>query len=156
MTDYQIWTLVMKGIGIALTIGGLGFAGYQLLNAAKAYENSNLMTVVTLEAQLAGARYRVAEVMDRIASIDKNNTEDIKLAKLFYDEAVEQYLNVADRICSCFVRGFVKEEIFRKDFRPWVEETTVKFQDKLGPGTRHANIVKVKEAWADDKSAREK
>jgi len=77
----------------------------------------------------------------------------LKFAQLRYDERKEQYLNAADRLCACIVRGEVDENQYRQDYRPWIGEIVKQHADKLGPDTRHRNIMKIHNAWSEDKSA---
>lgn len=129
--------------------------------AAQANKNANLVTVLTMENSLWSARLRVAEAATQQMDAARRHKEEdsetsdqlLKNAQLVYDEAKEQYLNVLDRLCACIVRGFVDEEVYRRDYRELIAETIRDHAPAFQVGTRHYNVVTVHEAWRDDRSA---
>ncbi len=154
--------LLVGGTGLGLVFGQLREMKNSLRVGVEANKTSNLMAVLALEEGLARSRAELSDAAREAALIADEESEaadettGLKLAKLRYDEKKEQYLNAADRLCACIIRGYVDEETYRQDYRPAIAEIVSQHRDRLGPDTRHRNILKVNDAWAQDKSAREK
>lgn len=168
MSPYEIAQVIIASLMVVLAVIGaglglrqLGVANRQLTELAdagrhsiRANQNANIMAVVALEAAVADARERVASAATRVAGL-ATSTEPtmVELVGALYDEAVEQYLNATDRLCSCIIRGVVDECVYRRDYQAWVAEIVKKHEKHLGAATRHANILRVHEAWRDDRKA---
>jgi hypothetical protein len=151
MSAFEIVSVVIAGIGLL-------FAGYQLrqvavshLAVAEANRTASLMAVLSIEDSLAGARARFAQISGEVSS--ELSPEAAERHQALLDEAKEQYLNVADRLCACIRRGLIDEATHRQDYRFWVNEVVENYSQDLGPATRHPNILRVHEAWREDKSA---
>ena len=163
MDTFQIWTLIIMGTGVVVALVGvlvaycrLGEMAKSSRESAKSNKISSLMAVLELEHAVAAARFRVVEATIRIGELGKTpDKKAVEFAELLYNEASEQYLNAADRLCSCIIRGFVDEDVYRRDYRLWIAELVKKYKNDLGPDTRHSNVLKVHQAWSDDKPARE-
>jgi hypothetical protein len=158
--EYAAWAgVVVTAIGLGLVVVQLRRGAKELELSGEANKNSNLMAVLALESSLSDARSKLAEVASQMALIaneskDNEGEEPVALTivRLHYNERVEQYLNSADRLCACIIRGYVCETQYRQDYRPWISEIVKKHVDRLGPDTRHRNILKVNEAWSEDRN----
>lgn len=153
--------LVVTGIALVVAIGQLRAASGQLQAiatasqlSARANQNSNILAVIALESSIADARYHYTESVARLASLPTPpDPKALEFATAIYEAAGEQYLNAADRLCACIIRGQVDEVVYRRDYRPWIAEIVKGFAKEFGAGTRHQNILTVHRAWSDDKSA---
>jgi hypothetical protein len=118
--------------------------------AAEAATLSAAMAVVALEQAVVAARRALTEIINRV-NVDPATPggEELLAAEL------ELYLNQLDRLCSYIRRGHIDEKIYREDYRLLLVETVRDYKVSFGPDTRHHNIVKVHDAWRDNKSARD-
>lgn len=166
MSEYEKYSLVISCVSAVIALGALFYAGFQLrglkeqtersaeanLLSAESNNFAALMAVLELENSVASARVRVSEGAARLSSVDRDaDPKAFEFATLIYQEAVEQYLNATDRLCSCIIRGFVDEETYRKDYRFWFAEIVKAYASSFGADTRHPNILKVHQAWQDDR-----
>lgn len=152
MTGFEIGTLIIATVSLV-------FAGIELhrvagANRAVAESNriANHMAVLQLEDSLMAARIRWSDIAHDVLK-HASDPEALTNLALRKAEAGEQYLNVADRLCASIRRGLIDEESHRQDYRDWVAEVVKEFEGKLGPATRHPNILAVHNAWKQDKSA---
>jgi uncharacterized phage infection (PIP) family protein YhgE len=120
--------------------------------AAEAAKLSAAMAVVTLEQAIVAARRELSAVANHIQEQAPMITtaDELRLAN-----ELELYLNQLDRLCSYIRRGHIDEKIYREDYRLTLVETVRDYRSNFGPDTRHHNIVKVHDAWRDNKSARD-
>lgn len=160
MTNYELASTVIAGlqaltalVGLVLVVGQLQKLAEQNKIAADAASLSAAMAVVQLEQAVATSRDQLAafaaEMHER-----KDDQGFMDAAVLRLPELIEQYLNNADRLCSYLIRGYIDEENYREDFRTWLAEMIRDYKDRFGPDSRHRNILRVHQAWADGKKAR--
>jgi hypothetical protein len=167
MTPFEtsnVWLFLAQD---AIAAAGLFAVFWQLRGVRKqvelgvtANQTSNLMAVLAIEEGVARSRAELSDASYQIGLLQNQpetaESESLRFAELRLEEKIEQYLNSWDRLCACIIRGNVDEETYRQDYRPGLAEIVSQHKDKLGPDTRHHNILKVHQSWAQDKSAREK
>lgn len=142
--------------GAIIAAFGLFFIHKQIKEAVRSNRMSSLMAVLSLEESIAKARLDLSTMAaDRAkAALDLSKTPDeLKVINQFYEERIEQYLNVTDRLCTCIRRKYVDEDQYRRDYRKWIDEVVSKHKDRFGVDTRHHNIRHVHEKWSQDQSA---
>jgi hypothetical protein len=167
MTSFESWSVALflaqdliAAVGLFALFWQLRGATEQIKLGVTANQTSNLMAVLAIEegvarsrAELSDASYQIGLMQDEPGAME---SEALRFARLRLDEKIEQYLNSWDRLCACIIRGNVDEQTYRQDYRPGLAEIVTQYRDKLGPDTRHHNILRVHQAWAQDKSAKEK
>lgn len=148
----ELW---IQGAGVVVAAAGLYYLARQVKKAADANRTSNVMLILTLEQTVSANREKLATAAVKMkdAADRKSPDAEIETARLAYEERIEEYLNSVDRLCACIVRKYVDEEEYRKDYRNGIMDIVKQHKNKLGPDTRHRNILKVHAAWSEDKSA---
>ena len=131
-------------------------AGIQLSKMNKTINDSNLMSIFEVEFELNRRKERMADLrkdsIDFAQSMDRNNeNQKHALAVLDgrYREAIENYLNVFDRLCYFILKQKLNEEDFRTEYRTMLSETIREFEDRFGASTIYRNMLKLNEKWAD-------
>lgn len=177
MTSEQIMAvieLIIQGITAIAAIWALIYAGHQVKLAAKQLHDvadatrssaesarmANLMAVIQLEENLQAARHRMVEACEQMVQLSRDqaagktlSADEFTYAKNKGDQAVEQYLNVGERLCACLVRGLVSESVYRRDVKNWVDEAVNRFPQFFTAGTRYPNILRCHTQWKEEKSA---
>jgi len=161
MTEFEQLSVIADFGLLLASIAAVIIAGIKLgsissssKTSARANQNANIMAVLSLEKSLADARYNIVKATHRVSELDdSSDSKALEFAELLFNEAKEQYLNVADRLSACIIRGQVDEDVYRRDYRSWVNDIMSSYPEELGANTRHPNIVKVYQAWNDDISA---
>jgi len=97
--------------------------------------------------RLADMRRHIDEKLN-VKNLNKNVTkDDIKISNGFVQEALEDYLNIFDRL-SYFIRvGKFNENDFRTEYRDMLNDTISANEAKFRPGTRYLNMLKLNERW---------
>ena len=154
MTHAEMAIIAVTAIGSLGTAAGALLVWRQLTAMVAEQRISALMAVLTLEESISRARGELSDAAAeaaRIANDQSMNDVSLKIAKARYEEKTEQYLNTMDRLCACIVRGLVDEETYRQDYRPGLAEIVKQHAQRFGPDTRHRNILKVHQAWSEDR-----
>ncbi|HEX5753712.1 MAG TPA: hypothetical protein VFZ09_46410 [Archangium sp.] len=168
MTTEEIG-LYIQAVSAFSAVGALVFTGLQLKGVAdsartgaEASRISSLMAVLQLEEGIRSARRRWAEaagqamkIANAVKSANPPSDDEINGAKALLAESAEEYLNTMDRLCACIVRGLVNEDVYRRDFRNWIDETVREFPDDFRAGTRYFHVLRCHNQWKDEKSAKD-
>jgi len=134
------------------------FGIYQVHGLRKALDQSNLMANFEIEFELNRRKGRVADIrtrnLENLASIkgDKPNEHEkrnIEILDGLFEEALEDYLNVFDRLSSFILKKCLKEEDFRIEYRDMLFYTIKEESEKFQTGTRYRNMVKLYDKWKD-------
>jgi len=149
-----MWAAIATGAGVLVNLVGVFVFYRQLARMAEANRLSNAMAVVSLEEMLRAARKDLATVSLSIVANENTPGHDFAHDKLVMEERIEQYLNVADRLCSYIRRGYIDEATYRQDYRQFIAEIVKQYTNYFGADTRHPNILYVHRAWSEDRSAR--
>jgi hypothetical protein len=163
MTTYELWNLIITGLGFAGTVLAVLVAYGQLKRmaqsvdiAVKANAISTVNTVLSIEQMIFENRVRLSEasiaVSEMNARADRGDhivPADVEIATLRFNEARESYLNAFDRLCACLLRGSIPEDDYRKDYRGGLTELVQQHRELLGVDTRFRNIIKLYDKWAD-------
>ncbi|HBJ1651614.1 hypothetical protein [Clostridium botulinum] len=131
---------------------------YQLYGLRKSINQSNLMAIFEVEFELNKRKVRMADIRTKnqelLASIDLSNItqkekEDIKIRDGLFEEALEDYLNVFDRLSYFIIKKFFREEDFRIEYRDMLFETIKENSEKFQIGTQYRNMVKLHDKWKE-------
>lgn len=134
------------------------FGIYQVYSLKKSFDQSNLMAIFEIEFELNQRKARVADIRmknyEKINSIKKDEIsehekENIKIMDGFYEEALEDYLNVFDRLAYFILNKNLREEDFRIEYRDMLFETIEEEKERFQTGTKYRNMVKLYEKWKE-------
>ena len=159
MTLYEKCNLALYGLSALVALGMLGVALHQLRElvrqvkaAVVANSIARLNALLSLEEAIAERRLRLSEAGISLAEIAKSGgatRDDVTVAQLRLDEAIQMYLNALDRLCFCLLRGLLEEEELRAEYREVINAAVKDFAGKFNTGTEYRNVKKVYEKWAD-------
>lgn len=124
----------------------------QVEQGSEANKLQHLLALLALEERLMDHRCRFSAAGVRLAELGANGPADpatFQAAKLQFDETKQVYLNVLDRFCSCILRGWLREEDLRVDYREYVATIIRDLEADFRPGTIYRNIVRLHERWAE-------
>lgn len=155
-----LWTDVITTIATCLTalatIGMAIVAGFQLSKMNRTINDSNLMSIFEVEFELNRRKERMADLRkdstDFAKSMDEEDEEqkeELRRLDGRYQEAIENYLNIFDRLCYFILKNKLNEDDFRTEYRDMLSSTIREFEDKFGAGTIYRNMVRLNGKWAD-------
>lgn len=134
-------------------------AGIQLSKMSKSLNDSNLMSNFEIEFELNRRKERVADLRKENQDfIDENGSDNLtqeqrerfKVLHGRYDEALENYLNVFDRLCYFILKNKLTEEDFRTEYRDMLRDTIKGYKEKFGEESPYRNMKKLHNKWADE------
>ncbi|NFI55069.1 hypothetical protein FDA48_01520 [Clostridium botulinum] len=134
------------------------FGIYQLYSLRKSLEQSNLMAIFEIEFELNRRKVRVADIRTRnlekitCSEVDKLSEQEkhnIKIMDDLFEEALEDYLNIFDRLAYFILNKNLREEDFRLEYRDMLFETITEENKRFQTGTKYRNMVKLYEKWKD-------
>jgi hypothetical protein len=64
------------------------------------------------------------------------------------DGYVENWLNAADRLAFCILKGYLEERDWASEYRPYFANLVRKHRDQFGPDTIYTNIKDLHDRWA--------
>jgi hypothetical protein len=154
MSTAEMLIVIVTALGSLGTAGGAFLVWGQLKTMVEQSRLAALMAVLTLEESIARARSEMSAAATEAGKLASDKMADIRLVELAnarYDEKIEQYLNATDRLCACLVRKLVDEATYRQDYRQGLVDIVSHHAKRFGADTRHRNILKVHQAWSEDK-----
>lgn len=134
------------------------FGIYQVYSLKKTLNQSNLMAIFEIEFELNRRKVRVADVRTRnhekLASIEaekpsEKEKKSIEIMNGFFEEALEDYLNIFDRLAYFILNKNLREEDFRIEYRDMLFETIKEENERFQIGTKYRNMVKLYEKWKE-------
>lgn len=75
---------------------------------------------------------------------------EIDACTMEMDGAIQNYLNSLDRLCASIIRGILREDHAKQDYRDLINSAVVVYAKELEPVTGHYhNILKIRDRWRD-------
>lgn len=138
------------------TVAMAFIAWIQLSRMNKTINDSSLMSNFEIEFELNKRKEKLAEIRIEnekyiAAHMNKEDSEEVKSAvqimKDRYDEYLENYLNIFDRLCYYIRQGKLDDNDFRTEYREMLNDTVKEFDEYFKTGTRYQNMVELDKIW---------
>lgn len=143
---------VFTAIGtIALAL----FGCIQLSKLNNSLNDSNLMSNLEIEFELNRRKEVMTErriesekyIEAQEENFDDKSKEMIKILHSHYVEALENYLNIFDRLCFFLLKRKLNDEDFRTEYREMLSNTISSNELYFRAGSRYRNMLKLNEQW---------
>ncbi len=128
-----------------LAIVAVFIAYHQLKKLNKQKDIGIVMAVLETEREMNVAK---KELDESALSIRKRNQvapgmseEETEIYKDQINIGIENLLNSIDRLAFLILKGYIPEEIWKREYRELIANTVREYEDKLGAGTYWHNIV---------------
>lgn len=131
-------------------------AWIQLSKMNKTINDSSLMSNFEIEFELNKRKEKLAEIRAEIEKYMADHTssadsEEIKSAVQImnhqYEEYLENYLNIFDRLCYYILKEKLVDDDFRTEYRERLNDEIKTFNDYFSAGTRYRNMLKLNDEW---------
>ena len=136
-----------------------GVSYCQLSKLNKSLSDSNLMANFEIEFELNRRKERLADlrkenqdfVNGRDKTGDMSEAEKAILKRMDgrYQEALENYLNIFDRLCYFIRHHKLNEEDFRIDYREILQKAIAEYEKEFKNGTKYHNMLELNKIWAE-------
>lgn len=138
-------------------------------------KDNGLKTVLYIEAELSQRRSKMSELSTKLCELPVSNEYELsqipndvlnmkfretvvskqqKLSEIYESElksAIESYLNAIDRLCYCFLNGYVLEKGRDKsEYHDLLKSTVRTHESKFKSGTKYRNIIELLNKWNDE------
>lgn len=140
------WGSIIGGLA---TLVAVGLAARQLRGLVRQIKQSNLISLMTLEIELANRKHALDEAAKevRLSSLLREDFEKCTIAYDFMQGCLENYLNVADRLAFCILNRYVREKDFKTEYRHYFRDFVTAYPEYFGPESRYDNIIKICRRW---------
>ncbi|MBS1911055.1 MAG: hypothetical protein JST22_03635 [Bacteroidetes bacterium] len=162
MSQYEVLSLIISSLGFGGAVMAIVFAQKQLVKAAKANSESEkansistLATVLQLEDIIGDRMRRIDEIRRTLGTIQGTPTKaQVDAYQADLDGAVHSYLNAMDRLCACFLRGTIPEDVYKEDYVELLPRTIETYEKYFGGvNNRYKNITDLRDCWRNQKPA---
>lgn len=75
--------------------------------------------------------------------------EILDSASLYLDECIENYLNGLDRLCFCIIKEYFDNDEMKIEYRHVINDAVKENPTYFQQASKHRNIKKIHEKWAD-------
>ena len=131
-------------------------AWIQLSRMNKTINDSSLMSNFEIEFELNKRKERLSELRTEIEKyvVDHTNnakSDEVKNAVQImndqYNELLENYLNIFDRLCYYILKDRLNDEDFRIEYREKLNDEIKAYGEYFKAGTRYRNMLKLDQEW---------
>lgn len=131
-------------------------AWIQLSKMNKTINDSSLMSNFEIEFELNNRKEKLSELRTKIEKYmlehrDNADAQEVENAVQImndqYNELLENYLNVFDRLCYYILKDRLNDEDFRTEYREKLNDEIKAFKEYFNAGTRYRNMVKLDQEW---------
>jgi hypothetical protein len=148
------WADIFVAIGtVVVAIGtiALAYIGHkQLSSLVETLRMGSLMAVLQMESEMNIRKQRVDEINGRIMEEGIRSPPNAALlAELNgqHGAAIENWLNSADRLAFCIIKGYVPAKDWKAEYRTYLNQLVVGMPQRFNAGTRFRNIVDLDNQW---------
>ena len=152
----------LTAVGTCVTAAATCVMAYvawkQLPTLNKSLNDSNLMAIFEVEFELNRRKERLEDIRKENTDFINGRKKDdfteaerkiLEKMNLRYNEALENYLNVFDRLCYFILKNKLNEEDFRTEYRDMLKNSVAEFQEKFKNNTKYRNMTKLNGIWSD-------
>lgn len=137
------------------TIALAFFGCMQLSKLNNSLIDSNLMSNLEIEFELNRRKEVMTEkridsekyIEAHDANLDDKTKEMVKILNNYYIEALENYLNIFDRLCFFLLKRKLSDEDFRTEYREMLSNTISSNEAYFRAGSKYRNMLKLNEQW---------
>lgn len=156
---YQLITLfseIAQGIGALVTAY---IACKEVPRLVKEYQNSKLMSNFEIEFELYERKARLNEIREENkqyaiqleAGHDGYSQKGLEAKDSQYNEALEDYLNVFDRLCYYILKNRLSDDDFKTQFRDALRQDIDGFSKYFSsPATPYKNMIQLHQKWSSE------
>lgn len=156
---YQMTILfseIAQGIG-ALVAAYIAWK--EVPHLVKEYQNSKLMSNFEIEFELYKRKARLNEIREENkqyaihleAGHEGYSQKGLEVKDSQYNEAVEDYLNIFDRLCYYILKKRLSDDDFKTQFRDALRQDIEGFQKQFSsPATPYKNMVQLHQKWSSE------
>lgn len=156
---YQLITLIseiIQGIGVLATAY---IAWSEVPRLVKEYQNSKLMANFEIEFELYKRKARLNEIREENkqyaihlkANHEGYSKEGFAAKDSKYNEAIEDYLNIFDRLCYYILKNRLSDDDFKTQFRDALRQDIEGFQKQFSsPATPYKNMINLHQKWSSE------
>lgn len=121
----------------------------QLGGMKKSLKAASLGNVLSLEAEMNGRKVKVEETSAKIrkAELDKSSDEFIEILGDELNGYIESWLNAADRLAFCILKGYWSERDWKTEYRDYIASLVTAHEEKFGASTAFTNILDINNKW---------
>ena len=135
---------------VAVALYAIVVAKEQLIEIRNTLRNDVLMTVLSIESELAARKAKCDETsieLERLLAQTNLNQAEVKFLSKSMELAVENWLNALERLCFCINKSYVSGKSWRAEYQKYIEEAVENNQHLFGAATRYKNIKDLYERW---------
>lgn len=139
-----IWTCV----GAVATAAAVYVAYIQLGNLNDSVRMTALGLVLQLESEMNARKEKVDESATRVRL--EAAREDSCELEIFTDAmkvCVENWINSADRLAFCILRGYLKERDWQSEYRDYFANLIQNHTEFFGPASIYTNLIDLNHKW---------
>ena len=138
------------------TVAMAFIAWIQLSRMNKTINDSSLMSNFEIEFELNKRKENLLALRTEIEKYaadhsDKIESDEVKNAVQImddqYNEFLENYLNIFDRLCYYILKDRLDDEDFRTEYRERLNDEIKAYEEYFKPGTRFRNMLKLNDEW---------
>ena len=137
-------------VATATAIVGVIVAYWQLSNLNRTLRMNALTVVLQLEAEMNARKERVDEVAAKIRKQGIKDEPNEGLVEILDEEMqgyLENWLNAADRLAYCILRGYLAERDWKAEYREYFLGLVRDHEEKFGPKSIYTNIIDLSNKW---------
>ncbi|SER54325.1 hypothetical protein SAMN04487884_10711 [Butyrivibrio fibrisolvens] len=140
----------------AAMIATAWIARVQLSKINKTINDSGLMSNFEIEFELNKRKEKLSGLRAEIEKYMSDHAENIKSEEVknaveimndHYNELLENYLNMFDRLCYYILNDRLDDEDFRTEYRERLNDEIKTYKEYFNPGTRFRNMLKLNDEW---------
>lgn len=153
MTTYETLSVVISALGFGGVIWGVFVAKGQLKKMAEAGLLSAVDTQLNLESRITENKLRLDEVAISVTELMKSNPkqQDVTVAQLKLNSAVENYLNALDRLSANILRGYIQEKEYKIDYRDVINSAVENYSEHFkGVQRKFRNVLDIYDKWKQE------
>ena len=158
MSCADFWTVLGTCVTAVATCVMAYVAWQQFPTLNKSLNDSNLMAIFEVEFELNRRKERLEDIRKENTDFVNGRKKDdfteaelkiLEKMNLRYNEALENYLNVFDRLCYFILKNKLNEEDFRTEYRDMLKKSVAEFKDYFQNNTKYRNMIKLNNIWSD-------
>ena len=144
------FSAIATAIAAAAAVAAVWVAYWQLGNLSGALRMSTLNVVLQLESEMNARKEKVDEAAKKVRMEVEANGGESTLAPILVDYmngCLETWLNSADRLAYCILKGYLKERDWRAEYRAYFAQLIQDHSTFFGPSTIYTNLLDLNNKW---------
>lgn len=111
---------------------------------------SVLSTVLQLESEMNTRKEKLDAAHSAVRREGVARSPNQKVIAILNDEIQgyqENWLNAADRLAYCILRGYLSERDWKNEYRDFFRGLAKEYESSFGPATKYTDIVDLNHKW---------